>query len=266
MKRLICTLLAMCLLLCGCGGPAVGTTAPATIPPQTTAPPETATPPETTVPVETTAPTEITLPPETTAPGETTVSVEPTDSVARDLPYIIRLEDPDTEIYAGPAFRTGAVAMLNEAGAYTIVEEIADHDGNVWGRLKSGIGWVCLTKPSLAPIYADYAEESFNPYYAYWSEDADYITSIGFTAGETLKDVRFGLLDWFEREAYTMAQELFTIDVMTPDQPFLAQVCFYGDMTTYGISFTDAKGDARFFAISISGMDGSLLCREYMED
>ena len=247
MKRLICTMLALCLLLCGCGGPAVGTTAPA----------------ETTTPVETTAPMETTVPPETTVPMETTAPVESTAPAAGDGSYILRIDDPDTEIYAGPSFVSGAAAMLNEVGAYTIVEEAADVDGNTWGKLKSGLGWVCLTVPPLAPIYADYADESFNPYHVYWSEETDYITSIGFTAGETLTDVRFGLLDWFEREAYTMDRELFTIDTMTPDQNFLAQVCFYGDMTTYGISFTDADGVRRHYAVSISGMDGSLLCREY---
>ena len=241
MKRLICIVLALGLLLCACGGTPAGTTAPA----------ETTTPVETTVPIETTVLAETTAPAESTAPA------------AGDGSYVIRIDDPDTEIYAGPSFVSGAVAMLNEVGAYTILEETADVDGNTWGRLKSGLGWVCLTVPPLAPIYVDYADESFNPYHAYWSEETDYITSIGFTAGETLTDVRFGLLDWFEREAYTMDRELYTIDTMTPDQNFLAQVCFYGDMTTYGISFTDADGARRHYAVSISGMDGRVLCREY---
>ena len=262
MKRLICTMLALCLLLCACGGPAAGTTAPA----GTTTPSETTMPVDTTAPMETTAPAETTVPMETTVSTETTAPVETTAPTAAELPYILRIDDPDTEIYAGPSFVSGAVAMLNEVGAYTIVEEAEDVDGNTWGKLKSGLGWVCLTVPPLAPIYADYADESFNPYHAYWSEETDYITSIGFIAGETLTDVHFGLLDWFEREEYTMDRELYTIETMTPDQPFLAQVCFYGDMTTYGISFTDADGAQRHYAVSISGMDGSLLCREYAPD
>ena len=39
---------------------------------------------------------------------------------------------------------------------------------------------------------------------------------------------------------------------------------FPGDMTTYGISFTDADGAARHYAVSISGKDGSLVCAEYL--
>ena len=232
MKRLLCAVMALCLLLCACGAP-VETTAPA----QTTPPPVTEPVIETTAPVETTAP------------------------AARD--YTLRIEDPETMLYAGPAFLSGAVAMVEEAGTYTIVEEALDSDGNTWGRLKSGAGWICLTEPPLAPIYADYAAESFNAYHAYWSDETDYITSIGFTPGEKLTNVRFGLLDWFETESWQMAEELYTMDEIDPDHAFLAQVVFWGDMTTYGISFTDADGAERHFAVSISGKDGSLVCQEY---
>ena len=235
MKRLICILLALCMVLCACTGAPAGTTAPD----ETTDP---------TLPAETTAPTE-TVPPETTAPA------------FRE--YTHRIEDPETMIYAGPAFLSGAVALVEEAGVYTIVEESLDRDGNTWGKLKSGAGWICLTEPALAPIYADYAAESFNAFHAYWSDETDYITAIGFTPAEKLTDVRFGLLDWFETESWQMSEELYTIEEMDPDHAFLAQVVFWGDMTTYGISFTDADGEVRHFAVSISGKDGSLVCQEY---
>lgn len=232
MKRLLCAVAALCLLLCACGAP-----------------------------VETSAPAETTLPPVTEPVIETTAPVETTAPAARE--YTLRIEDPETMIYAGPAFLSGAVAMVEEAGTYTIVEEAQDRDGNTWGRLKSGAGWICLTEPALAPIYADYAAESFNAYHAYWSDETDYITAIGFTPGEKLTNVRFGLLDWFETESWQMAEELYTMDEIDPDHAFLAQVVFWGDMTTYGISFTDADGETRHFAVSISGKDGSLICQEY---
>ena len=232
MKRLLCAVAALCLLLCACGAP-----------------------------VETSAPAETTLPPVTEPVIETTAPVETTAPAARE--YTLRIEDPETMIYAGPAFLSGAVAMVEEAGTYTIVEEAQDRDGNTWGRLKSGAGWICLTEPTLAPIYADYAAESFNAYHAYWSDETDYITAIGFTPAEKLTNVRFGLLDWFETESWQMAEELYTVDEIDPDHAFLAQVVFWGDMTTYGISFTDADGAERHFAVSISGKDGSLICQEY---
>ena len=229
MKRLI-ALALLGLMLCAC----------------------TADPVVTTLPPETTEPTASSVP-ETTVPPMTTGS----------LMHTVRIDDPDTCIYAGPAFTAEVTALVGEAGTYTIVEEATDADGNIWGRLKSGLGWVCLTDPPLAPIYADYAPESFNAYHAYWTEETDYITSIGFTPAETLTDVKFGLLDWFETESWQTAEDLYTIDSMDPDHPFLAQVVFWGDVTTYGISFTDEDGNARHYAVSISGKDGSLICQEY---
>ena len=234
MKRLSC-LIALCLILCACAAEPAGTTLPPVSTQETTVPPET------------------TLPPQTTAPVTT-------------APYTIRIEDPETYIHSGPALAHDVTALVEEAGAYTIVEEATDADGNLWGKLKSGLGWVCLTDPPLAPIHADYAGETFNAYHAYWSDETDYITSIGFTAAEPLTDVKFGLLDWFETESWQMAEVLYTIDEMDPDQPFLAQVVFWGDMTTYGISFTDADGNARHYAVSISGRDGSVVCTEYVPE
>lgn len=261
MKRLICAMLALCLLLCGC----------AAAPAVTTAPAQTAEP---TVPAGTTVPSETVPPgvdndmsyqdqdlPIADEPAETTAPTEPTAPGFRE--YTVRIEDPEKPIYCGAAFVFDAVALIGEAGVYTIVEEATDADGNLWGRLKSGAGWVCLTEPALAPIYADYAEESFNAYHAYWSDETDYITSIGFTPAERLTDVKFGLLDWFETESWQMSEVLYTMDELDPDHPFLAQVVFWGDMTTYGISFTDESGEVRHYAVSISGKDGSLVCTEY---
>lgn len=247
MKRLICLVLALCLLLCACGA----------------APAETTLPTQTTIPTQTTVPVETTVPIGTTAPVETTVPVQTTVPPVEDSSYTIKITDPETLIYAGPALKSGSVAMVGEPGVYTIVEEATDADGNLWGKLKSGAGWLCLTEPALAPIYADYAPEDFNTYHAYWSEESDYITSIGFTPAEKLTDVRFTMLTWTERGEYAVDQELYTIEEMDPEHCFLAQVVFWGDMTTYGISFTDADGEARYYAIMISGKDGSLLCTEY---
>ena len=244
MKRIVCILSILCLLLTACGG----------------------------APAETTTPIETTLPPETTAPAvdndmayreeELPTPEDPAETTATP-PVIVRIDDPETMIYAAPGFVNEVTALVEEAGAYTIVEESTDADGNVWGRLKSGLGWVCLTNPALMPIYADYAEESFNAFHAYWCDETDYITSIGFTPAEKLTDVRFGLLDWFETESWQMAEVLYTMDELDPDHAFLAQVVFWGDMTTYGISFTDADGAERHYAVSISGRDGSLVCTEY---
>ncbi len=230
MKRLLALALAA-LMLVGC---------------TPTAPPETSVPP---IPT-TTAPT---VPTQTTAPPETTVP--PFSS------YTVKITDPEKAIYAGPSFLADWVAYFEEAGVYTIQEEAHDQDGNLWGKLKSGIGWTCLTDPPKAPIYAEYAAEGFQPVHAYWTEETEYVTEMAFTTEQTLRNVQFTLLNW--DESYKVESVLYELDTITPETPFLAAVVFWGDMTTYGISFTDAQGAVRRFALTISGKDGSLVCYEY---
>lgn len=44
----------------------------------------------------------------------------------------------------------------------------------------------------------------------------------------------------------------------------VAAVAFYGDMTTFGISFTDASGVQRHYALYISARNSSLVLEEYV--
>ena len=95
MKRLICILLALCMALCACTAAPAGTTAPD----ETTVP---------TTPGETTAPT---------VPGvDNDMSYREEDLPIDEDPvfqeYTHRIEDPETMIYAGPAFLSGAVALV----------------------------------------------------------------------------------------------------------------------------------------------------------
>lgn len=265
MKRLIPLLLALILVLSGCSG-----SGSPTQPPETTLVPETAG--ETTPAVLPGASeTESTLPPsteepETTSPTEpsveetviqTTVPTEP----AAFTPYTIRIEDPETPIYENPGFCEDIAALFEEAGVYTIVEEAYDRDGNLWGRLKSGIGWVCLTEPAIVPVFADFAPEHFVSDYQWHCGEPEFVTDIGILANQTITDVTFCsieiLPDFREDEI------LYTVDEMHADEALKVSVVFWGDFTTYGLSFTDGNGNRRSFSLMISGKDGSLVCREY---
>ena len=114
---------------------------------------------------------------------------------------------------------------------------------------------------SAAPLCADFAGEDFQAHHTYRAEDSEYLTSIAFTATEQLLGVKFGLLRLTDTAGWQM-EELDSFPFIQPGYPFLAQVPFRGD-TTYGIRFTDARGQDRRFAVSISGEDGSLVCTEY---
>ena len=58
------------------------------------------------------------------------------------------------------------------------------------------------------------------------------------------------------------AQELYVQDVLAPERPLVVNMTFYGAIPNYGISYVDAGGTERRFAVEVSGEDGSLLLLE----
>jgi hypothetical protein len=253
MKRWIILLTLLSLMLCACSSEPVQTTTPAETTP--TVPVSIATKPsETTIPSEPVPETEPSEAPESTAPPEST-------EASVDTSYTIQIADPETYIYEKPEFRSQCTALVGEAGIYTIVEEAMDRDGNLWGRLKSGIGWVCLTEPAIVPVYADYAPEHFSYVDSWHCGEPDYVTDIGIIPMEPIRDVEFVLLNVIENNK--VEDVLYTADALNAEDGLLISVVYWGDMTTYGLNFTDMNGNTRCFALSISGKDGSLICREY---
>lgn len=135
MKK-VYAVLAILLTLClaGCGSPR---------PAETTAPPQISTTPsqtEATVP-----PTQMTQPPV----EETEPSTAPTQITEPAFePYLLRVQNAELPIFAGPGHDYDQVGAIRDRGTYTIVEEVrvnTDYAGVlVWGRLKSGAGWIDL--------------------------------------------------------------------------------------------------------------------------
>ena len=90
--------------------------------------------------------------PETPAPAATDppaetkppVEAEPVPTIPlHDVPYTTGLS-ASTLIYTKPDRSSKQVQSVGVDGIYTIVEEAYDSVGNIWGKLKSGAGWVML--------------------------------------------------------------------------------------------------------------------------
>lgn len=67
-------------------------------------------------------------------------------------PYILPLP-AGTEIYAAPSGGQTPSGRIDRDGSFTIVEERPDSAGALWGRLKSGAGWVRLSDGRESPPY-----------------------------------------------------------------------------------------------------------------
>ncbi len=54
---------------------------------------------------------------------------------------------------------------------------------------------------------------------------------------------------------YSVANELYSIDELTPEKPFLVKMQFVGLLPPYGIVFEDQKNNERFYTINMKGTD-----------
>lgn len=243
-------------LLCGCtvnitiGEPTETAQAPTE---ESTAPSEIPTQPE----PSTEAPTQ---PPETAPPAQT------------DEPglYLVTVTRADQPIYNGPGYDYACVGTIRQAGIYTIMEEAWDASGNLWGRLKSGVGWIDVTdvtrgEQSRVPITADYADEYLllhGYYYSCVADESEYTVTIAFRAQENLRDVCIYSLI-LEESGYGLGRLLGTYPELPTDIPLVAWVSFPGDMSAYCISFMDSTGAVRSYLVTISGKDGSVVLSEF---
>jgi len=186
------------------------------------------------------------------------------------LPYRISL-GAWTPIYTEAGYEYGVLTdLVGKDGVYTIIQELTDDEGCVWGRLKSGIGWINLTQlrenasPALMAYFAENLKLGDEKHQVYSMDSTEYETRIAFRANEDLTNVKLSLLalGW---ESLVLDEPMCMIYMLEEDTFLLADVVFYGDMTAYGVSFIDDEGRERRYSISISGKDGSLIMVEHPE-
>lgn len=237
------------------------TTVPATQPPETTAPATQATETQPTEP----APTQETQPVETAPPETVPPETAPTETEGFSS-YLQKIKRATQSIFDGPGFDYGFVGTVEVAGTYTIVDEAWDYEGNLWGKLKSGVGWVNLTEIQspetyVIPISVNYASKRLldsGNYQHCIADTSEYMVQIAFYADEPLTDFSLVSLQ-FADSGFEVAEMFFYTGELTPEQPLLADVAFPGDMSTYGIQFTDADGVVHQCYITQSGRNGTLV-------
>lgn len=101
----------------------------------------------------------------------------------------------------------------------------------------------------------------------YSVEQSEYSTMIVFTTDGILQDLK--LLSLFMNDVdeegnpeYSI-DEIYSYGTLESYRPLMVELTFYGDMPSYGVSYTDENGETRYFAVSVSGYDGSLELLEF---
>ena len=116
-----------------------------------------------------------------------------------------------------------------------------------------------------APMTAEFADTEMAVDQYFIAEQSEYLSFILFTAQEPLNHVQVYAMDFVE-DGFVPSRVLYAADSMKAGETLLGGVVFWGDMTTYGVSFTDSSGAVRSYELSVSGKDGSLIVTEDMNE
>lgn len=201
--------------------------------------------------------------------------VEPTPPPEEDelpdaptaVPYLEKITKTTVEIMKGPDYSTEFVSVI-EPGTYTIVEEATDQNGLLWGKLKSGIGWIDLTYSRkvtniFGPItVADTAADTKGTYTFVQEGFTDYGSHYLITTEEAVTDLVLSTCDFLDKGPVP-AKAMYRLDTLRADESLRATFVFYGDLTNYALTYTNAQGQTRTCTMMHSGRDGSLVIQEY---
>lgn len=179
-----------------------------------------------------------------------------------DASYLLTVNSHDELIFNEPTYDGSCVGTVRQAGVYTIVEETTDDEGQLWGRLKSGAGWLNLTRvaennaAALLMTAAELTYEIDSPCLQA-TEPTQFSVAVIFHAYESLTNVRLYSLSW-DGETYEPAEPMYVAPKMDAETPMVAYLEFPGDLSMYGLSFTDADGAFHHYRIATNGRNNAI--------
>ncbi len=212
------------------------------------------------------APTAATITAPTTPSEETTLPpTEPTEPPKPERPfadhYPYQTQLPaEACMFKSADSDSAFVQTIGADGTFTIMEEVRTENGDLWGRLKSGIGWVNLSNPycqgkQLPPVTISRAGKDVlaGPHQSAVIH-TEYERKISFIAHETVTDLRIVFTN-----AGETGDTVYTMAALEPGKPLVAYLSYAGDFYGYYFYYKDAHGTEHCNYIGESLMDGSLI-------
>lgn len=249
MKKVLVMLLILALVLSGCAFGGAGA--------QESQPSENAAPSVQEQP-EDVKPTPV--PGESQEPGEDPIE-EPSEEPSKEPEsYLLPVPWAGLMIFDGPSYDAAPVQPL-PVGTYTIVEGAQDDEGLQWGKLKSGLGWICVShiRRFSAPVSIGQAEEALlnQETFSNVSEDTPYGVPVVIQACEDLTQLRIYTCQLGE-ETMEADELIYEQQMLEKAELLVVRLSFPGDFSAYHVCFRDADGTERVFQVSISGRNGTV--------
>lgn len=181
---------------------------------------------------------------------------------SRQLPFLQKIRRIDQALHRGPGDDYSWLGNLGETGTYTILAVVSDQYGSLWGKLKSGDGWVNLTQlwreaEDMPRVTATYVDERLlkSGVYGHQVVSADeYVQQVAICAHQEIRDIEFYAID--VRESNVAEKLLFTMEKLKSGGFVLVDLSFPGDMTIYGMRFADENGEICDYLLTDSGYGG----------
>lgn len=181
----------------------------------------------------------------------------------------VTITRPDMMIYTGPGYDYSDTGTLLAMGSCTITEEETDREGIPWGLLATGEGWIDLQKAAAEAPHIPLTMEldcneklAGREYHEHIITESEYLQRLLFRAYEPLTNIRFTMMD-ITADGIISGEPLYTLEELTPDTALVIGVVFFGDLTTYGLYFTDASGVDQYYMLYTSGRNGSVVMQAY---
>lgn len=162
-------------------------------------------------------------------------------------------------LFAGEIVYSRQLGTSNQQKAQIAWEQAHKEKSDGSGPVREPAVQVAFADEALLSGLAEY--DRFTDY------PSDYQVQLVFTADTPVSDFRFLALTLRDvsdsGEMRFDIEELYTTDALAEGKPVVIRMTFAGDVPDRGIAYTDANGIARYFAITTSGEDGSLLLMEF---
>lgn len=108
--------------------------------------------------------------------------------------------------------------------------------------------------------------KQLGPHDIFVAGQSEPMAGVVFSVNNPIKDFKVLSLhfkDFANGKPVFLVKDLYTKEVFTPDRQLLVKFSFFGSIPNNGISYTDPNGKTRYYAVSESGKDGSLLFVEF---
>ncbi len=178
-----------------------------------------------------------------------------------EIEIIMRAVDENGNvIYPAYLFASPIAPLDSQPSSRAVYDEQELIDSGINTELLCGYPKASYFTPiTLESITKDDVNET--ECHVFVKEESEYTQYLLLQPSEELSDISLSLMELTD-EGFVPGEKLYTLDKLNSDKPLVVGVVFYGDFTTYGLSFTGAQGNEYNYTIYTSGKDGSVILQK----